>query len=102
MTYGFKQSHFNYANRWKADCDYMHKLSPEEKEYLVRFLKEFYEGKKFSDFNLIQDKRESYNRNNAANRCAMIKYRKSGEEIETMSTTSKFNEDIIFKKAGNE
>lgn len=78
MTYGFKQSHFNYASRWKVDCDYLDKLSPSDKDWMARFLKEFYEGKTFPDHNLITDKKESYNRQNASQRCTMIRCHKAG------------------------
>lgn len=95
MVYGYKKSHYNYSSRWKVDCDYLSKLSVEELEYMARFLKEYYEGKTFQDKNLIEDKRESYNRQNASQRCSMIKFYDSLVPIETL-TVSFVEPDIIF------
>lgn len=101
MTYGFKQSHFNYASRWKVDCDYFHKLNAAEKEFMARFLKEFYEGKTFPDANLIKDKKESYDRQNASQRCSMIRFHKAPGAIETCTVPPDNHNDIIFKEVVN-
>ncbi len=73
--FGLKKTHYNYYNQEKIDYDYLHKLSKPEKDYLAQFSKEFYEGKKF-ETNFIENKKECYNRKNAAERDVMARHRK--------------------------
>lgn len=92
-----KRWKFNYANKWRVDVDYWPKLTDLEKEYLFRFLGEYYQGCRFKDFNIIEDKKESYTRNNSANRDVMTKVKRS-DFNDFPAQTIEIEKDIIFEE----
>lgn len=65
-----KKKRIGYVNssvKWKFDFDYLSKLSPEEKQWLMRFVQEYINGYPAKD-PLHSDMKENYRAKNAANR----------------------------------
>jgi hypothetical protein len=79
---------FHYTILWRVDCDYAEKLSPTEKNWLKKFLGEFYDHRFTNDPvhpNKAQAYKDSYTRENAAGRCVMNKLGRSEKDLSTLS-----------------
>lgn len=82
--------HLNLKTRYELyDMDYIDQLSEKDKDYLNRFMEEWananfnHEGKKLDKTK--KAKNDSYNRNNARNRCILTKAKASGKLIDLES-----------------
>jgi hypothetical protein len=60
------------------DYDYINKLSEAEKKWLNQFTEEYTIASFKSKRNIIKDRKDSYNRNNARNRCIYTRSKASG------------------------
>jgi hypothetical protein len=69
-TYGLHARYFPRPVQWQLECDYLHKLSDEDKAYLSQFNDEFH-GAAFAEdkpiHNTVELRRERYRAKNHAN-----------------------------------
>jgi len=73
VMYGLKRRYFPKNKRWLLDCDYLDQLSEDERAWLDKFQREYYDGaiKKGDSEALHHDdelRKDCYRRNNARNR----------------------------------
>jgi hypothetical protein len=78
--------------RWACDYDYLHKLSPKDREYYMKFVNEFYcgsvkKGDKTALHNTDVLRKDVYTRKNAANR-DLLSISKSAGLVSSLNANS--------------
>lgn len=76
ITRWLKKKQLPKNHQWKHDFDYINKLSPEDQEFLAKFIKEYYDGNiKKGDLEALHAtddlRKDCYNRKNRGNRDMM-------------------------------
>ena len=95
VPYGDKPRHYSHSNQWKVDQDYWDKLSPEERNFLKTFNKEWTEGSFKTSRPLHKTKkqrRECYDNNNRSKRDIMNKGVVSLEQLNSNQSGLNLNE----------
>lgn len=84
--------------RWMHDMDYIEKLSPEEKEFMNKFVKEYYDGNvKKDDYDALhcddESRRECYGNKNRQNRDLMSIMDSGGKMLRVDDDRAETEED---------